>query len=87
MRAKYLEAALLFVDFFKAFDFIRSRKMEQIQLVYCFTKETVNAIMMLYKNTKVRLPDGDSDFFDLVTGVLQDLLVPYILIICLDYIL
>ena len=29
--------------------------------------------MMLYKNMKaiVRSPDGDTDFFDIVTGVLQ----------------
>ena len=28
---------------------------------------------MLFKNTKikVRLPDGDTDFFDIATGVLQ----------------
>ena len=30
--------------------------------------------MMLYKNTKVKviLPDGDTDFFDIVAGVLQE---------------
>ena len=29
--------------------------------------------MMLYKNTKVKVqsPDGDTDFYDIVTGVLQ----------------
>ena len=45
---------------------------------------------MLYKNTKVkvRLPCGDTDFYDIVTGVLQrDSLAPYLLIICLDYVL
>ena len=44
--------------------------------------------MMLYKNTKVKVrsPNGDIDFFDIVTGVLQgDTLVPYLFIICLDY--
>ena len=53
-------------------------------------KETVAVIMMLYKNTKVkvRLPDGDTDFFDIVAGVRQgDTLAPYLLIICLDYML
>ena len=46
--------------------------------------------MMLYKNTKVRIrsPDGHTDFFDIITGVLQgDILVPYPFIICLDYLL
>ena len=46
--------------------------------------------MMLYKNTKVKvhLPDRDTDYFDLVAGVLQgDILVLYLFIICLDYVL
>ena len=46
--------------------------------------------MMLYKNTnvKVRSKDGDTDYFDMVVGVLQwDTLAPYLLIICLDYML
>ena len=43
--------------------------------------------MMLYKNRKemVCLPDGNTEFFDIVTRVLQrDTLAPYIFIICLD---
>ena len=46
--------------------------------------------MVLYKNTKVkfRSPDGYTDYFDIVAGVLQgDTLAPYQLIICLDYVL
>ena len=46
--------------------------------------------MMLYKNTKVKVrsPDGDTDDFDIVAGVLQgDPLAPYHFIICLDYVL
>ena len=46
--------------------------------------------MMLYKNTKVKVhsPDGDTDYFDTVTGVLQgDTLAPYLFIICLHYVL
>ena len=44
--------------------------------------------MMLYRNTKVCSPHGDSDYFDIVTGVLQgDTFVPYLFIICLDYVL
>ena len=44
--------------------------------------------MMLYKKTKVKVrsPDGDTNYFDIVGGVLQgDTLAPYLFIICLDY--
>ena len=35
---------------------------------------------------KVRSPDGDTEYFDIVAGVLQgDTLAPYLFIICLDY--
>ena len=64
--------------------------MEQILLAYGLPKETVAAIMILYRNTKVnvRSPDGDTDYFDIVAGVLQgDTLAPYLFIICLDYVL
>ena len=46
--------------------------------------------MILFRNTKVKVrsPDGDTDYFDIVAGVLQgDILAPYLLIICLDYVL
>ena len=46
--------------------------------------------MILYKNikVKVRSPDEDTDYFDIVAGVLQgDTLAPYWFIICLDYML
>ena len=87
---KNLQATLLFVDFTKAFDSIHRGKMEQILLAYGLPKETVAAIMILYRNTKVKVrsPDGDTEYFDIVAGVLQgDTLAPYLFIICLDYIL
>ena len=41
-------------------------------------------IMILYKNTKVCNPDGDTNYFDIVAGVLQgDTLAPYLFSICL----
>ena len=64
--------------------------MEQIQLAYGLPKETVAAITILYRNTKVKVrsPDGDTEYFDIVAGVLQgDTLAPYLFIICLDYVL
>ena len=37
---------------------------------------------------KVRSPDGDTDYFNIVAGVQQgDTLAPYLFIICLDYVL
>ena len=47
--------------------------MEKILLAYGLPKETVAAIMILYRNTKVKVrsPDGDTEYFDIVAGVLQ----------------
>ena len=66
VRAKNLQATLIFVDFTKAFDSIHRGKMEQILLAYGIPKETVAAITILYRNTKVRVrsPDGDTEYFD-----------------------
>ena len=89
VHAKNLEATLLFVNFSKAFDSMRRGKMEQILLTYGPPKETVAAIMMLY-NTKVkdRSQDGDTDYFDIVAGLLQgDTLASYLFIISQDYVL
>ena len=64
--------------------------MEQILLVYGIPKETVAAITILYRNikVKVRSPDGDTEYFDIIAGALQrDTLAPYLFIICLDYVL
>ena len=46
--------------------------------------------LTLTRNTKVKVrsPDGDTDYIDIVAGVLQeDTLTPYLFIICLDYVL
>ena len=48
------------------------------------------AITILYRNikVKVRSPDGDTEYFNIVAGVLPgDTLSPYLFIICLDYVL
>ena len=86
VRAKNLQATLLFVDFTKAFDSIHRGKMELILLAYGLPKETVAAIMIIYRNTKVKVrsPDGDTEYFDIVAG---DTVAPYLFIICLDYVL
>ena len=87
---KKLEATILFVDVDKAFDSIHRGMMEQILLDYGLPKETIAAIMMLYRKTKVKVrsQDGDIDYFEFVAVVLQgDPLAPYLFIICLDYVL
>ena len=78
VRAKNLLATLIFVDFprlTKAFDSIHRGKMEQILLAYDIPKETVAAITILYRNTKVKVRSPG------------DMLAPYLFIICLDYVL
>ena len=52
----------LFVDFSKEFDSIHL--LEQILLAYGLLKETVRAIIVLYRNMKVKVhsADGDMDF-------------------------
>ena len=90
VRAKNLQATLLFVDFTKAFLSIHRGKMEQILPAYGLPKETGAAITILYINTKVKVRslDGNTEYFDIVVGVLQgDTLAPYLFIICLDYVL
>ena len=90
LRAKNPQATLIFVDFTKAFDSIHRGKMEQNLLAYSIPKETVAAITILYRNTKVKVrsPDGDTEYFDIVAGVLQgDTLALYHFIICLEYVL
>ena len=64
--------------------------MEQILRAYGIPKETIAAITIPYRNTKVKVrsPDGDTEYFDIVAGVLQgDTLAPYLFIICQDYVL
>ena len=45
--------------------------------------------MILYRSTKVKVhsPDGDTEYFDMVAGVLQgDTLAPFIFVLCLIYV-
>ena len=64
--------------------------MERILLAYGLPKETVEAIIMLYIITKVKVrsSDGDTDYFDIVARVHQgETLAPYLFMICVDYVL
>ena len=64
--------------------------------IICFVKfnmilylclHTVKWLQLLqFDAIKVWSPDGDSDYFSIVAGVLQgDTLAPYLFIICVDY--
>ena len=69
VRAKNLQAALLLLHFFKAFDSVRKTREDPSGI----PSETVAATMMQNKNTKslVRSHDGDTSFFEINAGVLQ----------------
>ena len=53
-------AALIFVDFSKAFDSVNCEKMFEILGLYGIPSEIINAIKVLYSNTKstILTPDG-----------------------------
>jgi len=62
--------------------------MSDILRSYGIPDEIVNAIMIQYHRTLalVRTEDGDSDLFEVNTGVLQcDCLASYLFVVCLDY--
>ena len=63
--------------------------MKQILETYSIPNEIIKAIMIIYKNIQafVKSPDGETEFFDIIAGVLQgDTLAPYLFIIVLDYV-
>ena len=62
---------------------------KQILRAFCLPKEMVTILMMLHRNTKAMVYslDSNTDFFEIIAGVLQrDTLAPYAVIIRLDYI-
>ena len=81
-----LEAALFFVDVSQAFDYIHRGKMYQILRAYGFPKKNVITINVYKAN--VDLSDSETDFFNIVVRVLLgDSLTPFLIQICLDYVL
>ena len=88
IKAKKLPAILTFVDFRKAFDSIHRGKLMEILAAYGVPEAIVSVINILYTNTEAQVlsPDGDTDFFKILAGVLQgDTLAPFLFIIALDY--
>ena len=90
VRSHNRKAIVLYVDFRKAFDSINRNKMMKILKAYDVPPNLLQAIILMYENTKARIisPDGETDFFAILAGVLQgDTLAPYLFIIVLDYVL
>ena len=82
------EMSLVFVDFRKAFDSINRDTLFEILPLYGIPPKLVKAIQALYQNTSATIitPDGHTDFFNILAGVLQgDTLAPFLFIIALDY--
>ena len=84
------EITLISVDVKKAFDSVDRQVMFEIVDLYGIPQEMVNAMTVLYTDTKARVltSDGDTDTFDIVIGILQGgKLAPFLLTIVLDYVL
>ena len=83
-----LSCAMTFIDFKKAFDTIHRGKLMDILRAYGVPEKVVTAIAATYSQTwaKVRTPDGETEPFQILAGVLQgDTLAPFLFIIALDY--
>ena len=90
VKAHHRKAVILYVDFKKAFDSIHRGKMLKILKAYDIPPNILKAIAILYDNTRARVisPDGETEYFDITTGILQgDTLAPYLFVIVLDYVM
>ena len=80
VRAKNLQADINICRLYQGFRLHSQRK----------DGTNPTSVRHTYRNTKVKVrsPDEDTEYFDIVAGVLQgDTLAPYLFIICLDYVL
>lgn len=90
LRISKRKAAIVFVDFSKAFDSVNRKGMLHILLNYGVPDETVKAIAIMYDNpsSSVQTMDGLTKEFLTTAGILQgDTLAPFLFVIVTDYIL
>ncbi|KAJ4947922.1 hypothetical protein JOQ06_009951, partial [Pogonophryne albipinna] len=83
-----LTAVLCFIDFKKAFDSIHRSTIVKILEAYGVPPNLLRAIETMYAGTRARVvtPDGNSEEFDILAGVMQgDTLAPFLFIMVLDY--
>ena len=88
VKSKNVPVVFTFIDFKKAFDSVNRGKMIKILRSYGIPDKIVNAIEASYDSTRAKVysPDGVTEEFDIVKGVLQgDTLSPYLFVIILDY--
>ena len=73
VKERNLKATVVFIDFKKAFDSIHRGKMLKILRAYGVPEQLVSAIGLLYIGTKAKvpLPDGETEFFEILAGVSQ----------------
>ena len=85
VKHKHLSAVITFIDFRKEFDTLHR---VNILTAYVIPNKLVQVIGVTYASTRARVtsPDGVTEFFDILTGVLQgDTLAPFLFVIVLDY--
>ena len=88
VKAYNLLVIITCIDFRKAFDTIHRGKMLKILRAYGIPGQIVDAIGDMYKRTMAQVisPDGETDLFEILAGVLQgDTLAPYLFVIVLDF--
>ena len=88
VKKNNLKCILIFIDFRKAFDSIHRERMMTILKAYDIPERLLTAINLMYTGTKARVlsPDGETELFEILAGVLQgDTLAPYLFAIVLDY--